>query len=213
MKQFLAACLLLISIGCGVKSPIAVLPTVPTTPTLTATEIVLQSIVRVTIDAGLAGTYTCTGFSIAPRKFYTAEHCTAPLQDNPGTLKVNGIPAFVISESEELDLAVIVADLDMPALTIRPEALQMYEAVQAAGFGYGFTRALVTSHSVMLLEYVLDADIYKGTIFLNGFIGGMSGGPVFDKNGQVVGMVQRGTENIGYGVSTATMIEFLGRKQ
>ena len=44
---------------------------------------------------------------------------------------------------------------------------------------------------------------------MGGFIGGMSGGPVFDINGDVVGVVQRGTEQIGYGVNTATLLEFL----
>lgn len=210
MKQFLLSVLLLASISCVDCAPHTRPVLAPQPPAQSASEIVQKSIVRITLTTPDDGAYICTGFSIGPRKFMTAAHCTIPLHFFPGSvLAVNGIRAFVLAESENVDLAVIIADLELPGLKVRLTPLSIGEDVHAMGYGYGFTMSLTTHHIVELLNYRISDEIYPGTVFLYPFMHGMSGGPVYDANGSVVGVIQRTTNEIGYGVNVATMIEFL----
>jgi S1-C subfamily serine protease len=48
-----------------------------------------------------------------------------------------------------------------------------------------------------------------GIVVQGGYIPGMSGGPVIDKDGQVVGIIQQSDQNIGYGVGVDRISEFL----
>lgn len=152
---------------------------------------------------------------MAPRKFVTAAHCTVPLHEYFGSrLYADGRPAYVIAEDEIVDLSLIITDIVKPSLTIRDRALvadpfKGYETVQAMGYGLGFTSPVITNHTAMLLNYNLDPDIYSGTIFVGEFIGGMSGGPIYDVEGKVVGVVQRTTPSIGYGIDSYVLNRFI----
>ena len=204
MKR-LTLILLFLLTGCALHSP----KIQPITAPVSAVQIVRGSVARLTLETS-GGTYTCTAWSLAPRKFVTAAHCTDALEMYPdGRLMLDGRPAFILKEDDVTDLAILIADLVKPGLDIRTVVLDIGESVTAMGFGYGFTAPLLTRHTVQILNYTISPEIYPGTIFMGGFIGGMSGGPVFDINGDVVGVVQRGTEQIGYGVNTATLLEFL----
>lgn len=180
-------------------------------PTKTAHATVRDSLVRVTgdlIEDGEKFGYVCTGFVIAPRKVLTAAHC---IQEDTPVVKVDGIAGLTIAIDEDLDLAVVLADTEKPALSFRGTPLVWMEHVFAAGYGMGLDQPLFTEHDVMLFDNTLNGDAVPGTIFLHPFIGGMSGGPVFDANGLVVGIVQRGTVFIGYGVTVRTILGFLNQ--
>lgn len=209
----------LLAIGCAANPKPQITILVPNdAPTQAApvrelTDTIEDSIVRLTVMTPHDGTYICTGFSIDVRVYLTDEHCVAPLKEYPGSiLQADGHPAFVLKEDATRDLAVIVVDLVKPALEFNPILLSRGDAVQAIGYGEGFTKPTITNHYVMILNYTLAEDIYPGTIYLYPFIGGMSGGPVFDGDGKVVGIVQRSSDTIAYGVDVSTILTFLGGK-
>lgn len=177
---------------------------------------VRNSVVHLTRTVDGIGTFTCTGFAIAPRKYMTAAHCVAPIETMFGQvldapLKVDGKDALILKADFYQDLAVVIADVVKPSVRLREKGANWLERVWAMGYGNGFSKPLVTEHKVQILGYQFDGmpDVAPGTIYMGEFIGGMSGGPVYDGNGAVVGIVQRGGSGIGYGVTVKEIQKFL----
>ena len=84
------------------------------------------------------------------------------------------------------------------------------EYVRAIGYGHSLGFPLVTPHNVQNIAYNLDGDGHPTVVmYMGAFISGMSGGPVFDKVGRVVGMVQRSSSVIGVGVNADALRQFL----
>ncbi len=170
-------------------------------------ETALQSVAHLTgsmtNEDGEIYTYGCSASSIAVRKFLTAAHCIAD------QMKLDGHLAFAVKVSAKLDLAVLVSDYSRPPMTLRMRPLERMEEATGLGYGYSWQYPTVTEHKALMFKFTPDTDIYPGTWFLHPFIGGMSGGPIIDVNGEVVGIVQRGNNGVGYGVDTETNLDFL----
>lgn len=200
MKRFLVALLMAATMACSsvpkpVTQPVNVVSqTIRSVGHLTGTE----------DEQGMTVGYGCSAFSLAKRVFLTAAHC---IGDN---MKLDGRTVAVVAVDKPNDLALIVSDESMPSLKVRHEPLGLDEEVLAVGYGYNMTFATVTRHRVLAVKTTPDAkEIAPGSWFANGFIGGMSGGPVVDTTGQVVGIVQRGSSQVGYGVDSDTISKFL----
>jgi len=210
MKPLLLSFLFLINVSCIPYQLVDTVPTTPALPTLKITQTVLTSIVPISIQTVKGGIYRCTAFNIAPHTFVTAAHCIEWIHRFPdAVLYVKTQRAAILKENETVDLAVIVSDIPVPALSIRAKPLKLGEAVQAAGYGLGLSFPFVSNHTVLSLNYRIPPESYPGTIFMNSFIEGMSGGPIYDANGHVVGVIQRATEMMGYGISSDTLTRFL----
>ncbi len=169
------------------------------------------SIVRITGEktfdtffGEIHGTYVCSGFVIETHRILTAAHCVGE------HMTVDGHGAVLIKSDEYLDLAVYETDTPKPVLPFREAPVVRFEDVNGVGYGFGFEKVLVTFNRVLLPDYTPELDMAPGIWYSNGFIGGMSGGPVIDQDGFVVGMVQRSAdEGACYGVNVLTIHAFL----
>lgn len=145
----------------------------------------------------------CTGFVINRAKGYvmTAYHCLNEGTTNRMTMTgaIPGAPMWVVFQDEKLDIAVISAQITKPALRPSRVGLQQGQMIGALGYGYGFKTPLFRAGYVSNVAVEVDPNEIPGywTIFDGPFIGGMSGGPVFNYSGQVVGVVQMSNDLIG----------------
>ena len=170
-------------------------------------------------DAG-----SCTAFSIdqGRRHYLTADHCIAT--DGTMAFWKEGIPGFntqgtfdvvrVLQRSKELDAAVVEGSIGLPALMPGPEP-KIGSELASIGYALGEPAPWIFGS---LVASVKDARSYGQTrriIFRdNQDVMGVSGGPVVDRQGRVVAMVQQGLvvdgrmTNIAFGTSIKQLREF-----
>lgn len=164
----------------------------------------LFSTLKVTYDAGVDSegdhlTGVCTAFIVDTARGWalTANHCIEPGKQ----LFVNEtIPVEPIKQNEKDDLAL----LKIPAMMGPPlrfaENVEVLDEVLAIGYGYG----------IMQVEVRHVASFYEGDIhFDNALVKGMSGGPIVDLNGDVVGLAQWADTGISRGAGVKEMKDFL----
>ena len=151
--------------------------------------------------------YSCTGFQIAPDRIMTAAHCVGE------EMRADGLQVKAVVSNKYYDLAVLQgvrAPMNVrPALEFREKPVDRFEDLVAIGYGFGWNKLSVLKERVYIQNYHVDDDAAVGMIVQGGYIGGMSGGPVVDQAGHVVGVVQRGNQQIGYSVGTTIIKAFL----
>lgn len=172
-------------------------------------EIAQASLVRITGETETEGffgpqrvRYSCSAFQIAPNRVLTAAHCVGEKMLGDG----HGIR--VLKVDKYYDLALLQSE-GKPSLEFRDKPVSRFEKLTAIGYAFGWTKLSTLNVTVLIENYAVQADAPVGIIVQGGYIGGMSGGPVVDDAGAVVSVVQRGSAQIGYGVSTLLVRAFL----
>lgn len=171
-----------------------------------------SSVVRITgdkdmmtLDGPQHGYYVCTGEVIALNRVLTAAHCVGD------RMLADGHDAKVLKADETTDLAVLEVATKKPTLTMRDAPVERFETLSGIGYAWGLTRLSVLAERVFLTRVTPPDDNSPAPKILvqPGFIGGMSGGPVVDTNGLMVGIVQETGDGIGLGVSVLQIRAFL----
>lgn len=149
--------------------------------------------------------YYCTAFPIDKNLMLTANHC---IHDE---MAVDNAKIERVSKYDEyFDLALILVQTDLSPMKFRDEEVKVGEGLTGMGFANGWEVPILIAQTVSIPRHPWDqGSTPMGLIVSPGYIGGMSGGPVIDKDGLVVGMCQRSGNGIGYGVGTQIIKAFL----
>ena len=177
-----------------------------------ATKKVQQSLVYIQSGPGV-----CTGFVIDEVRRYvmTAAHC-APEHEGTTIWADRGISRIVGFDRNKDMMVLQVEELDPSrrALKLAKKESRSQEKIVAIGYANGLERptivwATVLSRSVMV--WGVSGNPYMAV--RPTFIRGQSGGPAVNINGDVVLIIQLGSDgaNVGFGTSAKVIKERMGR--
>jgi S1-C subfamily serine protease len=169
---------------------------------------VQQSIVYLETFTGTEATGSCTGFMVdaARKHVLTASHCDAE------KILADGTVTYKLFKDDRKDLLVLRAsNLDMPALRIAKADPDRGDEVASMGYGFGLDDPLFRIAHISNVR--LDIEGLSGPFIMtdSAFIGGQSGGPVVNLQGEVVMIVQRANASLGLGVGATTIRDRVGR--
>lgn len=159
------------------------------------------------INANARGPAAKTG-SKSTDFILTAAHCDGD------KLYADHVPAAVIYKDPQKDLMVLeVEHLDRPALPLSTNNPKIGDAVASYGFGFGLERALFRTATISDDKLYIPEQGIGGPFIVTdaAFVGGQSGCPVANLNGDVVLIVQRGGDGVGIGVGAEIIQAAVGR--
>lgn len=167
-----------------------------------------DSIVRIE-----TGDKTCTGFVINDDvtgnrdAVLTAAHCAG------ADLFADSAVARIIYKNIKADLMILdVSDTGRPAITVAKDNPAIGEEVGSYGFGYALERPMFRLAHVSDDEAQLP-EVEGGPFIMidAAYVPGQSGGAVVNTQGEVVSIVQQGTDRAGIGVGAKTLRNKIGR--
>lgn len=154
------------------------------------------------------GRLMCSGFVIDSQRDFvqTAAHCVEGRD-----VAVDGVPATVVAYDQATDLAVLHAPTSKPALKPSKRALKKGMPVMSVGHAYGFEQVTVRPGYVSSLENDLPGFGYDYLAVVPALVGGQSGGPIVDRDGNVVAINQVGDDYTGWGQTIKKVLSVVGR--
>lgn len=142
----------------------------------------------------------CTGFVTGFEEITTADHCYG------SDMRVDGMAAIEVGHDLEFDLMILkVPGLRKVPVLFNPIPVEVGKEIAAYGHAYGGSDMTLKTGNVGKH----DRHNYEVT-FDSTYIGGMSGAPVIDTGGMVVGIVQSSNSNLGLGADSEAILWFIG---
>ncbi len=153
----------------------------------------------------------CTGWVIDNNRDFvmTAAHCD--VENATLSLFADNMKAEVRAKDAKHDLMVLyVKDIDRPALKLAKNDPKVGDEVASFGYGFALERPLFRVTHISAADIAIERARYFVTDA--NFVPGMSGGPVFNQKGEVVMIVQMGSNvGLGLGVGAETIEDRMGR--
>jgi S1-C subfamily serine protease len=138
-------------------------------------------------------TYICTGVVVPDKVVVTARHCVG------NRMLVNGAPTALVKVDNELALVTLPVGVEVPPIKIA-SGVKIGEPVIASGYGDNILMSLQRH-----VAFFIDGDIATDGAFVHG----MSGGPIVNSKGELVGIIQRANEVVGLGCGFQEVKDFL----
>lgn len=164
---------------------------------------VQSSIVKITEETQGEPTGECTGIVLAPNRVLTAAHCMGE------AMQADGQTAIVLKSDVFYDLAWLNVVTIRPVMPLAEGTVVRGEYVSAFGYAWGWDHLTMLVCRVVLVDFSPNPKMAVGIFTQGGYIPGMSGGPVVNQDGELVGIVQQTNEGIGFGVGTVLIRAFL----
>ncbi len=137
----------------------------------------------------------CTGFAVGLTQAITAEHCIG----NMNEIRLNTYPARVVKSNDDFALLEIVE----PALKPLPLAKTAMPGEDVLTVGFAKGQSLIVYRRLV-------AGFADGSLILDGPITpGMSGGPVLNMAGEVIGLNQATLPDRGFACPVNEIRNFL----
>jgi len=192
-----------------IATTLALLPTLVSAQPSAVNWTKLAAVVRASMVNIESADGRCTGFIIDDERDFilTAAHCDGK------ELYADLAPTRVRAKDVKNDLMVLhVEGVDGPAMKLADKNPEIGEQVASYGFGAGWERPMFRLTHISDNNMTIP-DIEGGPwIVLDApFIGGQSGGAIFNSKGEVVSIVQRGTQGLGLGVGVEVIRLKMGR--
>ena len=155
----------------------------------------------------------CTAFSINRDQglYMTAFHCTEEFMNTPREEGAKAEfptlfdkPLEVIYANKALDLAILKAEVKKPALRYRTRPLEVGNEVGA--YGYGMGMAVPIFRSAIVSVFLRDEAGTEWVLLDNSLVQGMSGGPIVDRSGRVIGVNDKTNRESGMTLSIAQIL-------
>lgn len=161
---------------------------------------IMRSVVYLDGEAG-----HCTAFAVSVRQFLTAKHCI----DSMGKLSINNEESVVITIDHKHDLALISGPIIAP-LEMASREPELGDEVVLIGWprDWADQKPLLFFGRVAALKIAMKVDDnqkHEMNFFHEGGGGGMSGGPIVNTHGQVVGLIQASATYPSVSVAGATV--------